>query len=101
MSTSDAFRSAGNAPGTREVSRAVAAEPVGQFVQGVSINSATGIDGLLGELHNLRERLVLDVNRIQDDLVQYAVLGQAVARLTWISNESVARVMMSDFTDNH
>ena len=79
----------------------MAADPVGRFVQGVSINSATGIDDLLGELHNLRERLVLDVNRIQYDLMQYAAFGQAVARLTWVSAESVARMTVSDFAENH
>lgn len=101
MSTIDAFRSAGNALGTSEESRAVAADPVRRFVQGVSINSATEIDDLVGELHILRERLVLDVNRIQDDLMQYAAFGRAVARLIWVSAESVARMTVSDFAENH
>ena len=96
MSAIDAFRSTRNALGRSEGGGTAAAEPVSRFVQGISINSAAGIDGLVDELHNLRERLVLDLNRIQDHLTQYAALGQAVARLTWVSAESVARVMVSD-----
>lgn len=80
MSTIDAFRSAGNTPG---------------------INSTTEIDDLVDELRNLRERLVLDVDLIQDHLMQYAALGQAVARLTWVSAESMARVTVPDFAENH
>lgn len=97
MSTIDAWRPAGNTPGTSERGRLVAADPASRFVEGVSIDSASEIDGLLDELHNLRERLVLDVDRIQEHLMQYATLGQAVVRLTWVSAESVARVTMSDF----
>ena len=78
----------------------MASDPVSRFVPGVSINSATGIDGLVGELHILRARLVLDVDRIQHDLMQYAVLGQAVARLTWVSAESLARMTVPDFAEN-
>jgi hypothetical protein len=101
MRTIDAFRSAGNAPGTSEGSRAVAADPAGRFVQGVSLNSTSEIDDLVSELCILRERLVVDVNLIQHHLTQYAALGQAVARLTWVSAESVARVTVSDFAENH
>lgn len=100
MRTMDAFRSAGNELETSEGRRAVASDPVSRFVPGVSINSATGIDGLVGELHILRARLVLDVDRIQHDLMQYAVLGQAVARLTWVSAESLARMTVPDFAEN-
>lgn len=101
MSTFNVLRSAGNALGTSEGSRAVAADPGSRFVPGASINSVTGIDDLLGELDNLRQRLVLDVDRIQHDLTQYAALGQAVARLIWVSAESVARVTVPDFAEKH
>jgi hypothetical protein len=96
MST-DAFRSAGSTRGTSEPGRAVAADRVSQFLQGVSMNSAGEIDDLLGELHILRERLVVDVNRIQHELMQYAALGQAVFQLTQVSTESVARMTVSNF----
>lgn len=99
MSISNALRSAGNALGTSEGSKAVAADPVSRFVRGASINSVTGIDDLLGELHNLRQRLVLDVDRIEHDLTEYAALGQAVARLIWVSAESVARITAPDFAE--
>lgn len=101
MRTIDAFRSAGNALATSEGSRAVAADPASRFVHGVSINSTVEIDDLVDELRNLREKLVLDVNLIHHHLMQYAALGQAVARLTWVSAESVARVAESDFAENH
>lgn len=101
MRTIDAFRSAGNGLETSEGHSLVAAEPASRFVQGVSINSTTEIDDLVSELRNLRERLVVDVNLIQHHLTQYAALGQAVARLTWVSAESVARVTEPIFTENH
>ena len=59
--------------------------------------TASEIDELVSGLHNLRERLVTDVNRIQDDIMQYAALGQAIARLTQIGAESMARVTGLDF----
>lgn len=96
MSTFNVLRSAGDALETSEGTRAVAADPVSRFVQGASISSVTGIDDLLGELHNLREKLVLDVDRIEHDLTEYAALGQAVARMIWVSAESVARITVPD-----
>ena len=57
------------------------------------------IDELVSGLQNLRERLVIDVNRIQDDIMQYAALGQAIARLTLISAESMSRVTGLDFAN--
>lgn len=99
MSTVNAFPSAGNTRGKSGGSRAASADRVSLFVQGISLNSACEIDDLVGELHNLRERLVFDVNRIQHEIMQYAALGQAVAELTQLSAESVARMTVSHFAE--
>lgn len=96
MSTLDAFRSAGNTPGTSEGGRAVAAERVSLFLPGAL---AGEIDDLMGELQYLRKKLLIDSDRIQQDIMQYAALGQVVAELIQVSAYSVARLTGSDFAE--
>lgn len=58
----------------------------------VSGNSTREIDTLIGDLHDLREKLRSDGERIHRDIVEYAALSQQVMQLSKITSESVKRL---------
>jgi predicted RNA-binding protein with PIN domain len=67
------------------------ADRVTTFVRGAAVNSAREIDALIGDLEGLREKLVTDSGRIEQDVVEFAALNQSVINLTKIISDSVAR----------
>jgi hypothetical protein len=67
------------------------ADRVTTFVRGAAMSSAREIDALIGDLEGLREKLVTDSGRIEQDVVEFAALNQSVINLTKIISDSVAR----------
>jgi hypothetical protein len=61
----------------------------------VSQNSASEIDGLIGELQRVREKLQADGERIRREIEEYAELSQQVMQLTNIISESVGKLRPS------
>jgi hypothetical protein len=58
----------------------------------VSGSSTREIDDLIRALQTLREKLQVDGNRVQRDIVEYAELNQSVIQLTKIISESVKKL---------
>ncbi len=58
------------------------ADRVATFVRGATAHSAREIDALIGDLEGLREKLVADSSRIEQDVVEFAALNQSVINLT-------------------
>ena len=56
----------------------------------VSKNSVGEVDGLIGELRQLRAKLQADGDRIKHDIQQYEALSQQVMQLTKIISDSLA-----------
>jgi hypothetical protein len=69
-----------------------AADRVNGYLRGISENSTDEIDALISDLSALRQKLVTDGSRIEQDLTEFAALNQSVLSLTKIVSESVAQV---------
>ena len=67
------------------------ADRVTTFVRGTTAHSAREINDLISDLEALREKLVTDSSRIEQDVVEFAALNQSVINLTKIIADSVAR----------
>lgn len=52
------------------------------YLQGIAASSCTEIDALIGDLCALRKKLVVDGNRIEQGLAEFATLNRSVNRLT-------------------
>ena len=63
---------------------------LGDLLDQVSKNSVGEVDGLIGELRQLRAKLQADGDRIKRDIAQYETLSQQVVQLTKIISDSVA-----------
>ena len=68
------------------------ANSLSALLRRVSGNSTREIDTLIGNLHDLREKLRADGERIHRDIVDYAALSQQVMPLSKIISESVKRL---------
>src|SRR5262249_22022878 len=68
------------------------ANSLSALLQRVSGNSTREIDTLIRDLHDLREKLRADGERIHRDIVDYAALSQQVMQLSKIISESVKRL---------
>jgi len=68
------------------------ANSLSALLRRVSGNSTREIDTLIGDLHDLREKLRSDGDRIHRDIVDYAALSQQVMQLSKIISESVKRL---------
>ena len=73
--TNDGEKSAGN---------------LGELLDQVSKTSVGEVDGLIGELRQLRGKLEADGVRIKRDIQEYETLSQQVMQLTKIISDSVA-----------
>jgi hypothetical protein len=62
---------------------------LGDLLDQVSKNSVGEVDGLIGELRQLRAKLQADGDRIKRDIQQYEALSQQVMQLTKIISDSV------------
>lgn len=71
------------------------ASGVSMYLQGISATSCSEIDALISDLSGLRERLVVDGSRIEQDVVDFAALNQSVVRLTEVVMDSVTHVKAS------
>jgi hypothetical protein len=76
------------------------ANNLGALLRRVSGNSTREIDTLIGDLHDLREKLRSDGDRIHRDIVDYAALSQQVMQLSKIISESVKRLPDAPTTDS-
>lgn len=70
----------------------VTANSVSVYLQGISASSCGEIDALISDLSGLREKLLADGNRIEQDIVEFAELNQSVIRLTEVVVDSVNHV---------
>ena len=70
----------------------VTANSVSTYLQGISASSCVEIDALIRDLSGLRERLLADGSRIEQDVVEFAALNQSVIRLTEVVVDSVNHV---------
>ena len=69
-----------------------ATDRVSMYLRGISENSTVEIDTLISDLSVLRQKLVTDGSKIEQDLTDFAALNQSVMSLTKIVSESVAQV---------
>ncbi|HYP09952.1 MAG TPA: hypothetical protein VEQ86_00545, partial [Xanthobacteraceae bacterium] len=67
-----------------------AAGNLGELLDQVSKTSVGEVDGLIGELRQLRGKLEADGVRIKRDIQEYETLSQQVMQLTNIISDSVA-----------
>jgi hypothetical protein len=65
---------------------------LGDLLDQVSKNSVGEVDGLIGELRQLRAKLQADGDRIKRDIQEYETLSQQVMQLTKIISDSVATI---------
>ena len=63
---------------------------LGDLLDQVSKNSVGEVDGLIGELRQLRAKLQADGDRIKRDIQEYETLSQQVMQLTKIISDSLA-----------
>jgi hypothetical protein len=63
---------------------------LGDLLDQVSKNSVGEVDGLIGELRQLRAKLQADGDRIKREIQRYEALSQQVMQLTKIISDSVA-----------
>ena len=70
-------------------------ENFGDLLDQVSRDSTGGIDGLIGELERLRQKLQTDGQRIKRDIEEYTTLSQLVMQLTKGISENVEKVRAS------
>lgn len=68
------------------------ADTVSTYLKQVSASSCGEIDSLIGDLRGLREKLVTDGSRIEQNVVEFATLNQSVVKLTEVVADSVAQV---------
>jgi hypothetical protein len=65
---------------------------LGDLLDQVSKSSVGEVDGLIGELRQLRGKLQADGARIKRDIQEYETLSQQVMQLTKIISDSVASI---------
>ena len=68
------------------------ADAVSMYLKQVSSSSCSEIDSLIGDLRGLREKLVADGGRIEQNIAEFATLNQSVVQLTEVVADSVAQV---------
>jgi hypothetical protein len=69
----------------------MSATGLGGLLGRISGNSRHEIDTLIGELQTLRDKLETDSQRLQNDISEYALLGQHVMQMTKVISESVRK----------
>lgn len=69
-----------------------ATDRVSMYLRGISETSRDEIDALISDLSVLRQKLVADGSKIEQDLTDFATLNQSVLSLTEIVSESFAQV---------
>ena len=69
-----------------------ATDRVSTYLRGISESSTDEIDALISDLSVLRQKLVADGSKIEQDLTDFAAMNQSVLSLTKIVSESVAQV---------
>jgi hypothetical protein len=65
---------------------------LGRLLRRVSGISKSEIDTLIGQLQTLRDRLLTDGERLQNDISEYVSLGQQVMELTKVVSENVRKL---------
>jgi hypothetical protein len=85
----------------RDADGKIPAESLSDMLGRVSENSMGEIDNLVGEFQRLREKLRIDGERIQCEIVEYNELSQMVIQLTKTISESVQKVRTFDGPTAH
>jgi hypothetical protein len=68
------------------------ADRVSMYVRVISKHSTDEIDALINDLRGLRQKLVHDGSRIEQDVMDFAAFNQSVIKLTEAVSEGVAQV---------
>jgi len=68
------------------------ADTVNMYLKQVSSSSCSEIDSLITDLRGLREKLVADGSRIEQNVAELATLSRSVIQLTEVVSDSLARV---------
>jgi hypothetical protein len=69
-----------------------ATDRVSTYLRGISQTPTVEIDAHISDLSALRQKLVADGGKIEQDLTDFATLNHSVQSLTRIVSESVAQV---------
>lgn len=70
----------------------ITSDDVRIYLRAVSEKSGDEIDRLIRDLCGLREQLMSDETRIEQQIVEYAMLNQSVLKLAEVVSDSVAEV---------
>lgn len=70
----------------------LAADDFGTYLRPMLANSCNSIDALLGDLHQLREKLMVDAGGIEQSITDFARLNRSVMKLTEIVSEEVTQI---------
>src|SRR5579863_444087 len=68
------------------------ANGVTKYLQGIAAGSCVEIDALIKDLSSLREKLVVEGDRLEQDIVHFANLNHSVIRLTEVVADGVTHV---------
>jgi Fe-S-cluster formation regulator IscX/YfhJ len=68
------------------------AEYAATFLRGISASSSSEIDALVTDLQNLREKLVDDGARVENNVIEFTTLNQSVMQLAKLISDSIAQV---------
>lgn len=77
------------------------ANSVTKYLQGVAAGSCGEIEALINDLSSLREKLVAEGSRIEQDIVQFADLNHSVIRLTEVVADGVTHVKAPSISPEH
>jgi hypothetical protein len=78
----------GRAP---EAESKVVANNIGMLLQRVAGSSVQEIDRLIGELERLREKLLTESARVQQEITDYACLSQSAMQSIKVISESISK----------
>ena len=70
----------------------LASNNLGTLMRRMSLTSTREIDSLMSELKALRQKVVIDGDRVERQLAEYAELNQSVTRLVPRSFQMVSRI---------
>jgi hypothetical protein len=65
---------------------------VAMFLRGISASSSGEIDALVTDLQSLREKLVDDGIRVEQNIIAFTTLNQSVTQLAKLISDSIAHV---------
>lgn len=71
---------------------APASDHLAKFLRGISSSSSGEIDALVTDLQNLREKLVDDGMRVEQNVIAFTTLNQSVTQLAKLISDNIAQI---------